>query len=82
METGGHGALGDLASHGVDLLRFVLGDISGVIARTAIHIPRRPVADAAGHYSVLDVSEPGLTFGEVENEDYVVADPQDGWRVP
>ncbi len=73
VETGGHGSLGDLASHGVDLLRFLLGDISDVMAQTAIHIPRRPIADAAGHYAVLDVTEPGLTFGEVENEDYVVA---------
>src|SRR3954470_20659264 len=75
---GGHGALGDLASHGVDLLRFVLGNVSGVLARTAIHIPQRPLAAASshegqGHYAVLDVTDPALTFGEVENEDYVVA---------
>ena len=73
VESGGHGVLGDLASHGVDLLRFVLGEVSGVMAQTAIHIPHRPIADVAGHYSVLDVTEPGLSFGEVENEDYVVA---------
>src|SRR3954453_1244954 len=46
VDRGGHGALGDLASHGVDLLRFVLGEVSGVMAQTAIHIPQRPVADA------------------------------------
>ena len=75
VDRGGHGVLGDLASHGVDLLRFVLGEVSGVMAQTAIHIPRRPVADAQkqGHYAVLDVTDPGLTLGEVENEDYVVA---------
>ena len=73
VESGGHGVLGDLASHGVDLLRFVLGEVSGVMARTAIHIPRRPIAHAQGHYSVLDVEDPSLEFGEVENEDYVVA---------
>ena len=73
VDRGGHGALGDLASHGVDLLRFVVGDIAGVMAQTAIHIPRRPIAESQGHYSVLDVDEPGLAFGEVENEDYVVA---------
>ncbi len=28
---------------------------------------------AQGHYAVLDVTDPGLIFGEVENEDYVVA---------
>ncbi len=73
VESGGHGVLGDLASHGVDLLRFVLGDVSGVMAQTAIHIPQRPVGEALGHYAVLDVDDPSLTFGEVENEDYVVA---------
>ena len=73
VESGGHGVLGDLASHGVDLLRFVLGDVSGVMAQTAIHIPRRPIADTVGHYAVLDVDDPSLAFGEVENEDYVVA---------
>jgi predicted dehydrogenase len=73
VDRGGHGVLGDLASHGVDLLRFVLGDVTAVMAQTAIHIPQRPVADAQGHYTVLDVSEPGLSFGAVENEDYVVA---------
>lgn len=73
VDRGGHGALGDLASHGVDLLRFVLGDVAGVMAQTAIHVPERPVADAQGHYAVLDVDDPALTFGAVENEDYVVA---------
>jgi predicted dehydrogenase len=75
VESGGHGVLGDLASHGVDLLRFVLGDVAGVMAQTAIHIPQRPVATGSGqgHYAVLDVADPGITFGPVENEDYVVA---------
>lgn len=73
LDRGGHGVLGDLASHGVDLLRFVLGDVRGVMAQTAIHIQQRPVAAAQGHYAVLDVDEPGLAFGVVENEDYVVA---------
>ena len=73
VDRGGHGVLGDLASHGVDLLRYVLGDVTGVMAQTAIHIPKRPIADSKGHYSVLDVDDPGLSFGEVENEDYVVA---------
>ena len=75
IARGGHGALGDLASDGVDLLRFVLGDVSGVMAQTAIHIPQRPIADAQkqGHYAVLDVDDPDLELGDVENEDYVVA---------
>jgi predicted dehydrogenase len=52
----------------------LVGDVSAVLAQTAIHIPRRPIADGArGHYSVLDVDDPDVAFGEVENEDYVVA---------
>lgn len=73
VARGGHGVLGDLASHGVDLLRFVLGDIASVTARTSVSIPRRPVAESQGHYGVLDLEDPALTFGEVENEDYVAA---------
>ncbi len=73
VDRGGHGALGDLASHGVDLLRFVLGDVTGVMAQTAIHIPQRPISEAQGHYSVLDVDDTSISLGPVENEDYVVA---------
>ncbi len=73
IDHGGHGVLGDLASHGIDLLRHVVGDVKGVMAQTAIHIPRRPIAETQGHYSYLDVNDPSLSFGAVENEDYVVA---------
>ena len=73
LDRGGHGVLGDLASHGVDLVRFVLGDVESLVAQTAVHIPQRPIASAQGHYSVIDPSTPGLEFGAVENEDYVVA---------
>ncbi|MFN8194844.1 MAG: Gfo/Idh/MocA family oxidoreductase [Nocardioidaceae bacterium] len=74
VDRGGHGVLGDLASHGVDLLRFVLGDIAAITAQTAVHIPQRPIAEGAqGHYSFLDLDQPGLRFGTVENEDYVIA---------
>lgn len=73
VARGGHGVLGDLASHGVDLLRHVLGDVAALTARTAVHIPQRPIADAQGHYAILDIDQPGLSFGDVENEDYVVA---------
>jgi predicted dehydrogenase len=73
LEHGGHGVLGDLASHGVDLVRFLLGDITALVARTGISIPRRPIVDAVGHYTVVDLDQPGLTFGDVENEDSVTA---------
>lgn len=73
LERGGHGVLGDLASHGIDMLRHLLGDIEALFAQTATYIPERPIAEAGGHYSVLDPTTPGLAFGTVENEDYVVA---------
>lgn len=40
-ERGGSGVLGDLASHGVDLARFLLGDITSLTADTAVFIPER-----------------------------------------
>lgn len=73
LADGGHGVLGDLASHGVDFLRFLLGDITSLVARTAIHVPERPIVAARDHYSTVDLSQEGLVFGAVENEDYVVA---------
>ncbi|MCA2213211.1 Gfo/Idh/MocA family protein [Jidongwangia harbinensis] len=65
---GGSGVLGDLASHGVDLVRHLLGDIETLVADTAIFVPRRPrpTAATAGHSRAAG-GEPGA----VENEDYV-----------
>jgi predicted dehydrogenase len=65
---GGTGVLGDLASHGVDLVRYLLGEVDEVIADTAIFIGRRPRPTSAdSHYAL---AEGGPTAG-VENEDYV-----------
>ncbi|MFL4908611.1 Gfo/Idh/MocA family protein [Streptomyces sp. MMS24-I2-30] len=65
---GGSGVLGDLASHGVDLARFLLGDIASLTADTAVFIPERarPTGATAGHALAS-----GGTPGPVENEDYV-----------
>ncbi|MEU1709265.1 Gfo/Idh/MocA family oxidoreductase [Streptomyces sp. NPDC005706] len=65
---GGSGVLGDLASHGADLARFLLGDITSLIADTAVFVPERarPAGATAGHARALG-GEPG----PVENEDYV-----------
>jgi predicted dehydrogenase len=65
---GGSGVLGDLASHGADLARYLLGDIAQLSADTAVFIPRRPRPDGAtaGHARAAG-GEPGA----VENEDYV-----------
>ncbi|WP_128376266.1 Gfo/Idh/MocA family protein [Streptomyces cavernae] len=67
-ERGGSGVLGDLASHGVDLARFLLGDIASLTADTAVFIPERarPTGATAGHTRAT-----GGELGPVENEDYV-----------
>jgi len=69
-ELGGNGVLGDLASHGADLTRFLLGDIDALIADTATFIAQRPEPSAAttGHQLAT-----GGRLGPVENEDYVSA---------
>ncbi|MGQ4433146.1 Gfo/Idh/MocA family protein [Streptomyces sp. SAS_260] len=68
LERGGHGVLGDLASHGADLARHLLGDIASLAADTAIFLPRRarPTGATAGHALAT-----GGELGPVENEDYV-----------
>ncbi|WP_405905714.1 MULTISPECIES: Gfo/Idh/MocA family protein [unclassified Streptomyces] len=67
-ERGGSGVLGDLASHGADLARYLLGDIESLTADTAIFVPERarPTGATAGHARAS-----GGELGPVENEDYV-----------
>jgi predicted dehydrogenase len=67
---GGNGVLGDLGSHGVDLVRFLLGDIDSLVADAAIFIPERsePTGATSGHQLAT-----GGVRGTVENEDYVGA---------
>jgi len=65
---GGSGVLGDLAAHGVDLVRYLLGDISALVADTATFVTERarPAGATAGHTRAS-----GGELGPVENEDYV-----------
>jgi predicted dehydrogenase len=67
-ERGGSGVLGDLASHGVDLARHLVGEIGALMADTAIFVPERarPTASGTGHMRAAG-GEPR----PVENEDYV-----------
>ncbi|WP_413760215.1 Gfo/Idh/MocA family protein [Streptomyces sp. MMBL 11-3] len=67
-ERGGSGVLGDLASHGVDLARFLLGEIASLTADTAVFVPQRarPTGATAGH-----IRATGGELGLVENDDYV-----------
>jgi predicted dehydrogenase len=69
-EWSGSGVLGDLASHGVDLGRYLVGDITDLICDDAMFISQRPqVSAGASHFS----RGTGGPTGAVENEDYVVA---------
>jgi predicted dehydrogenase len=65
---GGSGVLGDLAAHGVDLVRHLLGEIDALVADTAVFVPQRarPSGATAGHTRAA-----GGELGPVENEDYV-----------
>ncbi|WP_073952710.1 Gfo/Idh/MocA family protein [Streptomyces kebangsaanensis] len=67
-ERGGSGVLGDLASHGVDLARHLLGEIDSLAADTAVFVPERarPSGATAGHTRAA-----GGELGPVENDDYV-----------
>lgn len=68
-EHGGTGVLNDLAVHGVDLVRFLVGDLRAVVADADRFIRRRPLAAAgAGQYQRAEDDAP---TGEVENHDYV-----------
>lgn len=65
---GGSGVLGDLASHGVDLARYLLGDIDALVSDTATFLTERarPTGATSGHARAA-----GGDLGPVENEDYV-----------
>jgi predicted dehydrogenase len=65
-ERGGNGVLGDLGSHGIDLIRYLLGEISAVVADTAVFIPTRPRPTGATSGHERGSGEPG----PVENEDW------------
>ncbi|WP_275549598.1 Gfo/Idh/MocA family oxidoreductase [Streptomyces sp. SUK 48] len=64
---GGSRVLGDLASHGADVARFLLGDITALIADTAVFVPER--ARPAGATAGRPLG--GGERGPMENEDYV-----------
>lgn len=69
-DRGGNGVLGDLGSHGVDLVRYLLGDIDSLIADTAVFIPER--SEPSGATSGHQLATSGVR-GTVENEDYLSA---------
>jgi len=65
----GTGVLGDLASHGLDLLCHVVGEIEELVADEGTFIRHRPRATGAASHFARGSGE----LGPVENEDYVGA---------
>jgi predicted dehydrogenase len=67
-ELAGSGALGDLLSHVVDLLQYVVGPVAEVTALTSNVYTERPILPmgSATHFAVIEDGE----LGTVENEDY------------
>jgi predicted dehydrogenase len=64
----GTGALGDLLSHVVDLVQYVVGRISDVTALTSTFYAERPILPMGSgtHFAVIEDGE----MGTVENDDY------------
>ena len=63
-ETAGSGALGDLASHAVDQLQFLLGEpVTTVSATTTTFVPTRPGPDGLEAVTVDDAVWATLGFG-------------------
>jgi predicted dehydrogenase len=67
-DLAGTGALGDLLSHVVDLVQYVLGPITEVSALTRTVYTERPVLPMGSgtHFAVIEDGE----MGAVENDDY------------
>jgi predicted dehydrogenase len=70
-DLAGFGALGDLLSHVVDLVQYLLGPISEVSALTSTVYTERPILPMGSgtHFAVIEDGE----MGTVENDDYVAA---------
>jgi predicted dehydrogenase len=70
-ELAGTGALGDLLSHVVDLVQYILGPIGEVSALTSTVYTERPILPMGSgtHFAIIEDGE----MGTVENDDYVAA---------
>ena len=70
-DLAGSGALGDLLSHVVDLMQYVVGpitEVSGLLSTVHQQRPILPMGQAT-HFAVIENGE----LGEVENDDYAAA---------
>ncbi len=62
----GSGALGDIASHSIDLARYLVGEISEVCGLLETFIPERPLPEGGGRGAV-DVDDAALALVRFEN---------------
>ena len=71
VQEAGSGALGDLLSHVVDLMQYVVAPITEVSSLLSTVYAQRPILPmgAGTHFAVIEDGE----MGEVENDDYVAA---------
>ncbi len=53
----GSGVVGDIASHVLDLARFLVGELKGVVGLSRVVVPRRPVAQGSRQTKVVDVED-------------------------
>src|SRR6516225_9831153 len=70
-DEAGSGALGDLLSHVVDLMQYVVAPITEVSSLLSTVYAQRPILPMGSgtHFAVIENGE----LGEVENDDYVAA---------
>ena len=70
-DLAGSGALGDLLSHVVDLVQYVVGPITEVCGLLSTVHQQRPILamGQANHFAVIENGE----LGDVENDDYAAA---------
>lgn len=65
-EKAGSGALGDIASHSVDLARFLVGEIVEVAGTLETFVKRRPLPDTPGKKGAVTVDDAALALVRFE----------------
>jgi predicted dehydrogenase len=68
----GSGALGDIATHVLDIARYLVGDVAAVGALTRTYIPSRPVSEGPDQLAGAQKLSGGAR-GEVDVDDEVLA---------
>jgi predicted dehydrogenase len=66
-ETAGSGALGDIASHSIDLARFLVGEITEVTAALETFIKERPLPDQPRKKGKVTVDDASAAIVRFEN---------------